>query len=363
MPIYMDRHDVSEEVTAENVAELHQQDLKVQHQFNCRGLTYWFDDVRKTAFCLIEAPSKEKLKEMHDHAHGEVPHKIIEVEPSIVESFLGRIEDPVKATDTRLNIINDPAFRIIMAIESALFSYKEYNKQSLQEYTQNFRKQVIETIQQFGGRVVRNTEKRFLASYTSVTKAVECALQLSSVFNTNQSKNTGLKIGLSAGVPVTEKNTFFEDTVKLAENMCYLKEGICITEEVSELYRSENLHHTVFDEQIFILSEADQQFLSRLMDFTDQAWTNASLNVKSFEQNLGLSKSRLYRKMMALTGVSPNSFLMHYRLRRIRQQLHKKNSNISEIVYNGGFNSPSYFAKCFNKAYGLSPSTYKDLIV
>jgi hypothetical protein len=50
----MDRHDVSDQVTAENVAELHQQDLKIQHQFNCNGLTYWFDEKRKTAFCLIE---------------------------------------------------------------------------------------------------------------------------------------------------------------------------------------------------------------------------------------------------------------------------------------------------------------------
>lgn len=46
----MDRHDVSESVTAEIVAELHQKDLKIQHKFNCKGLTYWFDDKRKTAF-------------------------------------------------------------------------------------------------------------------------------------------------------------------------------------------------------------------------------------------------------------------------------------------------------------------------
>ncbi len=116
MPIYMDRHDVSESVTAEKIAELHQEDLKVQRLFECRGLTYWFDDKRKTAFCLIEAPDKNAIVEMHTKAHGDVPHSIIEVEPSIVESFLGRIEDPKRARDTGLNIINDPAFRTIMVI-------------------------------------------------------------------------------------------------------------------------------------------------------------------------------------------------------------------------------------------------------
>src|ERR1700681_771372 len=116
MPIYMDRHDVSDAVTAEKVAQLHQEDIKIQDQFGCRGLTYWFDEKRKTAFCLIEAPDAKAIKKMHKQAHGQVPHSIIEVETTIVESFLGRIGDPEKAQNTELNIINDPAFRTIMVI-------------------------------------------------------------------------------------------------------------------------------------------------------------------------------------------------------------------------------------------------------
>ena len=85
MPIYMDRHDVSETVTAENVAELHQKDLKIQDQFGCRGLTYWFDEKRKTAFCLIEAPDAKDIQKMHNQAHGQVPHSVIEVDARIVE--------------------------------------------------------------------------------------------------------------------------------------------------------------------------------------------------------------------------------------------------------------------------------------
>ncbi len=50
-----------------------------------------------------------------------------------------------------------------------------------------------------------------------------------------------LKIGLSAGVPVTEKKSFFEDTIKLAERMCEFIEGeIIVSSEVKELYNSEN---------------------------------------------------------------------------------------------------------------------------
>ena len=91
MPIYMDRHDLPN-VTAKDVAAAHQEDLKVQEHFGCRGLTYWFDEERQTAFCLIEAPDEHAVKRMHDHAHGLVPHKIIEVDSNVVNAFLGRIE-------------------------------------------------------------------------------------------------------------------------------------------------------------------------------------------------------------------------------------------------------------------------------
>src|SRR5690606_22795592 len=126
MPIFMDRHDVSKEVTAEIVANLHQQDLKIQHKFNCKGLTYWFDDKRKTAFCLVEAPNKAALKNMHDLAHGKVPNRIIEVDQAVVESFLGRIEDPEKSLKTKLNIINNPAFRTIMIVGFKPFTLPGY---------------------------------------------------------------------------------------------------------------------------------------------------------------------------------------------------------------------------------------------
>ena len=56
MPIYMDRHDL-DSVTAKDVALVHLEDIKVQGKFNCKGLTYWFDEERGTAFCLVESPN------------------------------------------------------------------------------------------------------------------------------------------------------------------------------------------------------------------------------------------------------------------------------------------------------------------
>ena len=94
MPIYMDRHDFSANLTAEQVAELHLKDLAIQHSYGCRGLTYWFDAKRKTTFCLIEAPDEESLSRMHKKAHDDVPTRIIEVDASLWNLFLEELKIP-----------------------------------------------------------------------------------------------------------------------------------------------------------------------------------------------------------------------------------------------------------------------------
>ena len=65
MPLYMDRHEIPEGVTAEHVAQMHQEDLKVQHLYGCKGMTYWCDEQRRTAFCLIEAPNEQAIVDLH----------------------------------------------------------------------------------------------------------------------------------------------------------------------------------------------------------------------------------------------------------------------------------------------------------
>ncbi len=359
----MDRHDVSETVTAEHVAQLHQQDLKVQDQFGCRGLTYWFDDKRKTAFCLIEAPDMKALEDMHNHAHGQVPHRIIEVEPSIVESFLGRIEDPKKTRDTGLNIIDDPAFRTIMIIELKHLAPFQSGSDQFQFSLKNFNQEVINSLDAYDGKPVRQTDYYYLVSFQSVSNAVHAAFKIQSVLydpaNTNLKNKISLKIGLSAGVPVTEMQLLFEDTIKIADRMCQIiKAEIIVTSEVKHLYESENANKFHENENVMALTKEDEKFIAALMDHMDSVWNDANLKVDDFNRPVGHSKSQLYRKMMQLTGKSPNTFIKDYRLNEAVKLLNKNAGNISEIAFETGFSSPSYFSKCFQKKYGHFPTGY-----
>ncbi|HEX7014174.1 MAG TPA: nickel-binding protein [Cyclobacteriaceae bacterium] len=363
MPIYMDRHDVSETVTAENVAQLHQADLKVQDTFNCKGLTYWFDGKRKTAFCLIEAPDRDSISRMHEYAHGEVPNRIIEVDDSVVESFLGRIADPENSQNTGLNIINDPAFRTIMVARIKRSSLKHVTPEQIHSVIENYNKSIVTALNKFKGSIVKQKRDYFLSSFDSVTNAVLCAQEIQAALWTpahnGDDPGIKLKIGLSAGSPVTEKEGLFEDTIKKAERLCEVVKGqIVVSSEVKELYESEISNISIDTKYITALNSNDETFISLLMDYTEREWTNATLNVNDFSRCLGYSKAQLYRKMTSITGMSPNSFIKEYRLDKALKLLSRRVESISQIAFETGFNSASYFSRCFQETFGILPSYY-----
>ena len=358
MPIFMDRHDISDAITAENVAQLHQEDLKIQDQFGCRGLTYWFDGKRKTAFCLIEATDKNAILRMHNQAHGQVPHKIIEVEPSIVESFLGRIEDPEKAKNTELNIINDPAFRTIMVLQLKSLSLKQKDA-ALKSSIGNYIDVIVHVLNRFDGNIVKQREGGFLVSFKSVTNAVCASFDIKSSLKKVIKNQIGFKIGLSAGVPVTEKQSIFEDTIKLAERMCQVVKGqTIISSEVKDLYNSENVKTLQEGKSVRCITSPAERFLNALLDYAELNWNNTNLKIDDLRKSLGYSRSQLYRNVISLTGQSPNSFIKEYRLNEALKLLNRKTKNISEVAFESGFSNVSYFSKCFQKKYGYLPSNH-----
>ncbi|MFK5959581.1 MAG: DUF4242 domain-containing protein [Lutibacter sp.] len=362
MPIFMDRHDVSEEVTAVHVAQLHQEDLKIEHKFDCKGLTYWFDGNRKTAFCLIEAPNKEAIQKMHDQAHGELPHKIIEVDENLVESFLGRIEDPESNKNNGLKIINESGYRIIMIIESNSYLNRlESNQFGL--FTQKFHKSILKSIKYFKGSIVKSDNNNYLVSFKSVSNAVSCALKISYNIKYTTPKfdlaYRKVNIALSSGAPVTDNENIFEDTIVLATRMCEIvKNRLVISNEVKELYKNENRNAIIDTKLIKVLNIKDEKFLTQLMESIKKTWSKPNFKVGNLSKQLGYSKSQLYRKLKGLTGKSPNNFMREFRLQKALKLLHEQYGNISEIAYETGFNSPAYFSKCFIKKFGIRPSIY-----
>jgi hypothetical protein len=78
-------------------------------------------------------------------------------------------------------------------------------------------------------------------SFDSVTNAIKSAIEIQEIYNCVITPDLQFQIGISAGIPVTNKESIFEDTIKKANYLSYLSnEKVAISKEVKDLYESEN---------------------------------------------------------------------------------------------------------------------------
>ena len=99
----------------------------------------------------------------------------------------------------------------------------------------------------------------------------------------------------------------------------------------------------------------ENTFLSRFKTYVEAHLADSELSIEAIGQELGLSRVQLYRKIKALTGSTPIDLLRKARLAHARQLLSDASLSVSEIAYQSGFTSPSYFTKCFKDEYGMVP--------
>ena len=226
MPMYMDRHYV-EGATRHAVADAHQKDLALQDKYNVKFLTYWFDEMRCTAFCLIEAPNRDTIARAHDDAHGLVPNEIIEVDPAVVDAFLGRIKDPPatspeKSEGTRV----DPGFRAIMFtdLKDSTRMTTLYGDAKALHLLHVHNALTRNSLNAHRGREIKHTGDGIMASFASVPDAVECAIAIQKAFAAYNQEHAEaplyLRIGMSAGEPIEEHGDLFGKAVQLAARLC-----------------------------------------------------------------------------------------------------------------------------------------------
>ena len=105
-----------------------------------------------------------------------------------------------------------------------------------------------------------------------------------------------------------------------------------------------------------VLQPKEDSFMKKFRNFIEKNLTDGDLNIETIGAEFGLSRVQLYRKVKALTGMSPVELIRNARLQKGKLLLETTKKPISEIAYEVGFSAPSYFTKCFKDAYGYSPS-------
>jgi len=104
---------------------------------------------------------------------------------------------------------------------------------------------------------------------------------------------------------------------------------------------------------------ANEQFLDTVHQIINENIDNEAFSVEKLAKDVGLSRSMLHRKLMQLSGRSASRLIMDLRLSKAKELLENNVATVSEIAYQVGFSSPSYFNKVFKKYYGLCPGDVK----
>ncbi len=106
------------------------------------------------------------------------------------------------------------------------------------------------------------------------------------------------------------------------------------------------------------VTSADELFLQQAIEIVEKHMMNSDLNVEMMVKEMGYSRTNLFLKFKEITGLSSSEFIRNIRLKRAIQLFDKSDLSVKEIMYKTGFNTASYFSKCFKKQFRVVPSEY-----
>ena len=235
MPTYMDRHD-GVDASEADVAALHYEDVRVQAKHGVQYLSYWFDPDMHSVFCFVDAPSKEAAEAVHAEAHGDIASRIIEVQGPSVVNFLGPLP-----SDPEVDGNAGSGFRTILftdIVDSTRLT-QQLGDQAARELMRVHDVIVRHALLETAGKEVKHTGDGIMASFTSCDAALDAAVLIQRRLYAHMQDaehRFEVRIGISAGEPVTEHNDLFGAAVQLAARACAIADvsSIFVSVEVRD---------------------------------------------------------------------------------------------------------------------------------
>lgn len=163
--------------------------------------------------------------------------------------------------------------------------------------------------------------------------------------NTLQAKIEGMKLGADAYI---EKPFSVE----------YLK--VCVANLLSnrEKLRASFAHSPFVQAGSMAMTKADETFLKKLKEVVMANMQDPDFCLDTMASLLNMSRSSLNRKIKGVLDMTPNDYIRLERLKKAAQLLKEEDCKINEVCYMTGFNTPSYFTKCFQKQFGMLPKDF-----
>jgi len=152
----------------------------------------------------------------------------------------------------------------------------------------------------------------------------------------------GLQVGADSYIPKPfHPHHLFVRITKLIERM--------------ELIRKKFRDHAGIDLKKLGIGEKDDDFFSRITHCIQHHLNEPEFNADIIAEEVGMSKASLYKKVKTITSLTPHGLIKQYRLKKAADLLRNSDLSVSEVIYETGFNSRSYFYKSFNEMFHCHP--------
>ena len=130
-----------------------------------------------------------------------------------------------------------------------------------------------------------------------------------------------------------------------------------LVETKRDLQKAIRIEALTTPKPIEVESSSEKQ-LAQITRLIEDNIADPSLNVNALAERSGMGTKQLYRLIKKLVGVSPVDYIRRMRMQKAAMLLEQKKFTISEIMYMVGFETPSYFSKCFQSHFGCKPTDY-----
>jgi AraC-like DNA-binding protein len=363
MPLFMDIHYVGE-ISVDDTRKAHLADLAVQEKYGVTYHQYWFNEEAGTVYCLMEGPDKESCAATHREANGFEACQIVEVEGGIYDLFMGENNHVDHGLVRKENGDMDAGYRYILTLDIIAKTQSngsiDFNQLKLPKIPKD---KALQFIYECGGKEIKKEGfDSIVAVFELPDQILRCAHSIKKEFLKYHSAcdsehgTISFNMGISAGQPLTESEGFFVKAIQLSKRLCLIAgdteiiasklfEELCVTNEIV-------MNHI----SLRTIKPAEQEFLDNFLDSAESHYSEHEFGVEFLSQDMAVSQPQLYRKVSAITGRSPVTFIRDIRLNKALSLIKENRYNLSEIALEVGYHSPSYFSRCFHQKFGIQPS-------
>ncbi|SHG75278.1 alpha/beta fold hydrolase [Winogradskyella jejuensis] len=241
---------------------------------------------------------------------------------------------------------------------------------------------VKQFIEQYDGKTIVSSRKSFVAAFRLPGRATNCAIDFEQHLK---------QLGITASFCIFMRQGLLSLKESVSENDKYIINNLKTQSKRNGIYAIQTIKHLLSGsafqfkkegavlvnknndlQSVYSVSKSNvakiqgnlhtvqvvqyDSFLEDVLVIIEQNLENSNFGVDELSRKVGISERQLQRKLKELTGKTPGQIITTTRLNKAKAALLTRTFTISEVAFQYGFTSPSYFSKCFKKEFGVSPS-------